>query len=132
MKLLSLILLLTTLALGDDLFFTKGEANGAFWRDLTDPMKISLLVGTGVGRGVLSLYTLSDLPVCNNRVDDDPKWPIITNANLSKELDTFYNDAANMPLPISIAVIHIFMKLRGATKEDLEKFRAASLKAYLK
>jgi hypothetical protein len=95
-------------------------------------MKISLLVGTGVGRGVLSLYTLSDLPVCNNRVDDDPKWPVITNANLSKELDTFYNDAANVQLPISIAVIHIFMRLRGATKEELEKFRAASLKAYLK
>ena len=57
---------------------------------------------------------------------------MIINGELIKELDQFYETAANVPLPVSVRVAMTYLKLSGASKEDLETLRASMLKAYVK
>jgi hypothetical protein len=57
----------------------------------------------------------------NHKVDD-----------LIKEVNAFYNNAANIPLPMTDGVIYALMKLSGATKPQLDVYRDLMLRSFVK
>ena len=132
-RLLMLLLLLAGLAMAQPtLFMTKGEANGFFWKDLTEDLKVSFLVGIDSGRGFVAHWYLADSPVCSDIVLRGKAGPHITNADTAKEVDKFYQNPSNVPLPISLALVYIYKRLTGASQQELDQFRASALKAYVK
>jgi hypothetical protein len=133
-RLLLLLLVLATGLVAQDgtaLYMTNGEANGLLWRTLNNTSKLSLLMGVNSGAMVLKIWALTDNPVCVD-LSNKHDYPDITNGDLAKEVDQFYTNAANVPLPVSAAVLYTYKKLTGATKEQLDQFRASALKAYVK
>jgi hypothetical protein len=118
----------------EKLYFTRGEANGLLWRSLGETAKVVYVTGLESGASVFKVWTsLSDLPapaVCADKMDYT-KYPPITNKDLAKEVNKFYETAANIPLPVSVPVVLTYMRLEGATPEQLEKQRALMLKTYV-
>jgi hypothetical protein len=115
----------------DKFYYTSGVANGLLWATMDDANKISFVVGMNSGGEVLEEWALGDLPVCVYKIKKS-HYPPITNKDQAKEIDKFYETATNVPLPITVPVILTYMRLKGATKEQLEKFRALALKTYVK
>jgi hypothetical protein len=128
MRRLLLLLVLAMVGLGQTM--TNNEVNGLGWRTMNEVGKVYFVMGTFSGGTVLESWTLSDLPACVDHINKQ-EYPSITNAALIQEIDKFYETASNAPLPVSIAVLMTYMRLNGATKEQLEKFRAAMLKTYV-
>jgi hypothetical protein len=137
-RLILMCLALATMLVAQDndkLYFTDGEANGIIWRSLGETVKAGFLTGLSSGASVLKVWAfMSDFPApagCADKMDS-AKFPEITNKDLAKEVDKFYQTASNIPLPVSVPVILTYMRLTGATPEQLEKYRAFALKTYLK
>jgi hypothetical protein len=130
MRLFLLLLFSGSLWAQKDLYFTKGQANGLFWRGKSREVTTGIIVGMAAGRIVDSIWSLSEFPACRTHLDK-ATWPTVTTADLSKEVDKFYENAASVPLPIGVAVLEIFLRLIGASKADLEEFRSMVVKAYL-
>jgi hypothetical protein len=131
MRRLLLFLVLVVNCFGQaSLIITKGELNGLWWRSASELEKVAFLAGTDSGRTLVALWFLDGQPVCVEQATRS-KGKQGTRGELEQEVDKFYETAANVPLPISIAVIHIMMRLNGSTKEQLEIFRAAALKTYV-
>jgi hypothetical protein len=97
---------------------------------MDDANKISFVVGMNSGGEVLEEWALRELPVCIYKIKKS-HYPPITNGDQAKEIDKFYETATNVPLPISVPVLLTYMRLNGATKEQMEKFRASALKTYV-
>jgi hypothetical protein len=112
-------------------YFTSNEANGLGWTSMDQAGKISFVVGMNTGGAVLTAWAFAELPVCSEHLKTK-QYPMIINGELIKELDKFYETAANVPLPVSVPVAMTYLKLSGASKEDLETLRASMLKAYVK
>jgi hypothetical protein len=111
-------------------YFTSGQANGLLWATMDDANKISFVVGMNSGGEVLEDWALWELPVCVYKIKKS-HYPPITNKDQAKEIDTFYETATNVPLPISVPVLLTYMRLNGATPEQVERFRALALKTYI-
>jgi len=113
-----------------ELYFTKGEPNGVLWRGLSDGEKSILVMGAGVGKGVVFFLDLANLPMCSQQLATSNDWSRLTNGAVAKEVDAFYDSRANVRLPISVALVHVFMKLNGASEKDLETFRVKIIEIY--
>jgi hypothetical protein len=88
-----------------------------------------LLSGVQVGNSVVVAWALSDLPTCTNRVANK-EWPKISIGDMTKDVDRFYTNPTNIPLPISMAVVYTFLTFTGASKEKLEEFRLNAIQVY--
>ena len=128
--LLFLVLCLCLHGQDKDAYFTKGDPNGVFWKGLSDGEKSILVLGAGVGKGVVFFYDLANFQMCSQQLVTNNNWPKLTNAAVAKEVDAFYNNRANVRLPINVALVHVFMKLKGASDEDLERFRIRIIEIY--
>ena len=130
-RLLLLMLALVTMGLGQPTI-TNGELNGLGWTQLDRDSKVFVVVGVNSGLEAFKVWGASaDLPVCNDHISK-VKYPSIKNGDMVKEVDKFYETTANIPLPVSAAVLMTYLKLNGATKETLDKFRAAELEIFVK
>jgi hypothetical protein len=130
MKRLLLFLGLVVGCFGQDLNYTKGELNGLFWGKLASDNKVVFLQGVQVGNRLVPAWLLSDLqPTCSA---PSQKYPRVSNGVLVKEVDMFYSNPANVPLPIGVAVTYTFLRLMGSSKESLEEFRTNAIQVYSK
>jgi hypothetical protein len=127
------LLLFTVVALPADEpnpIFSQGFANGVFWQTLSGREKTLFITGMWSEGPVITLFGLTGHSECGTLVNQD--WaPHITNGGLLAEIDSFYHsNKANLSLPVSMAVIYIYMRLEGSTEAGLEKFRSAALEEY--
>jgi len=115
---------------GSSSYITADVFNGRMWKLLSGTQKISHL--TGIHEGIL---------LCLNQIKQDTK----ISSDLMKEMqdsgifdrrrllfssqgiteietrmDQFYEDSANLDIPIIAAYQHITMELNFATSEDIE------------
>jgi hypothetical protein len=68
--------------------------------------------------------------MCSQQLVTNNNWPKLTNAAIAKEVDAFYDNRANVRLPMHVALVHVFMKRYGASEEDLERFRIKIIEVY--
>jgi len=123
------VILMLMVALGcmaqDKLYLTQGEFNGLFWRDLDKTAKLTYVAGFRAGTIPIRLRSLAgSLPTCPTTVE---AWETGPFGDWVTEIDSFYQNPVNLPLPIVVAVVHSVMKLKHATKEQLEKYRTENL-----
>jgi hypothetical protein len=130
--LLVLLALATVLVAQEGQTTTEGEVNGLGWSRINEVGKVYFLMGVTVGGSVLANWYLADSPVCLDHVAKSKPYPPTINGAVIVEINKFYETAANMPLPVSVAVVYTYLKADGATKERLAKYRALMLKAYAK
>ena len=81
--------------------------------------KVAMVEGITMGATVASFFLSR---VCSNDANA-LRYGNISMAGLVTEVDVFYKtEEANKPLPISIAVVYVIMRLRGDSKERLQTF----------
>ena len=106
---------------------TFGLSNGRLWLALDDITKAGFLVGCSdglfLGSMLAGVKTYTDVP-------EQLKWPDLQNAEIVKELDLFYSEGANVPVPIVWAINYVRHKAMGDTPEQLQQL-AASLRRRL-
>ena len=138
---LSIMLLFgARLMAGSASYVTADVFNGRMWQLLSGTQKISHL--TGIHEGIL---------LCFNQIKEDPK----ISSDLMKEMqdsgifdrrrllfssqgiteietrmDQFYEDSANLDIPIIAAYQHITMELNFATSDDIEKNLSSMRRKY--
>jgi hypothetical protein len=116
-----------------DSSFTGGLPNGLFWLHRTPDEKLMLILGMKYGAGLVFLGPMAGtLPACPTRLDTqkwDPKTA--TNEEIVKAVDAFYKPAANLPLPVPIAVVYTLMKIDKAPVTALDNYRQAAIRAFV-
>jgi hypothetical protein len=55
----------------------------------------------------------------------------VTNSEVIGEVNAFYESTTNMAIPILGAVVYSLMKLNGASKAELDRYRTQSLRIYV-
>ena len=58
------------------------------------------------------------------------KWFAPSTRDLIKEIDVFYSNAVNLPLPMADGAVYSIMKLNGASNQQLDNYRSQELRAY--
>ena len=112
-----------------DLYLTNGEANGLLWRGMSPGKQRMFVTGVKYGAGAASISPLAgNPPSCPTRVDT-AKWYAVTNSEVIREIDAFYESATNIPIPILGAVVYSLMKLNGASTAQLDQYRTLNLRA---
>ena len=112
-----------------DLYLTNGEANGLLWRGMSPGKQRMFVTGVKYGAGAASISPLAgNPPSCPTRVDTT-KWYAVTNSEVIREIDAFYESATNIRLPILGAVVYSLMKLNGASTAELDQYRTLNLRA---
>ena len=112
-----------------DLYLTNGEANGLLWRGMSPGKQRMFVTGVKYGAGAASISPLvGSPPLCPTRVDT-AKWYAVTNSEVVREMDAFYESATNIRIPILGAVVYSLMKLNGASTAELDQYRTLNLRA---
>lgn len=106
-------------------FKTHGMLNGVAWRSYSFREKL-LYVGGASDGFIDGIYrVLPRESECRRTVEAAiPDWirSNVTGAGIIKEMDSFYEDGANISLPTSDAFEYSEMKLSGATKKELDDY----------
>ena len=109
-------------------YLTGPFVNGVMWREYSQTKKVSFVIGA-VDGFIAAVYQVARiLPQqgdCKRSVEAAiPNWVHSSNAtaeDVAKEMDSFYQDGANISLPMIDAVEYSEMKLAGATKKELDE-----------
>jgi hypothetical protein len=112
-----------------DLYLTNGEANGLLWLGMSPGKQRMFVTGVKYGAGAASISPLAgNPPSCPTRVET-AKWYAVTNSEVIREIDAFYESATNIPISILGAVVYSLMKLNGASTAELDQYRTLNLRA---
>jgi hypothetical protein len=80
-------------------------------------------MGFFTGINMVTYPNIAGLPSCQL----PGELPSVTIGVLIKETDSFFSTAANLPLPIMSAFTYNLMKAGGASKAQLDRYRASAL-----
>jgi hypothetical protein len=118
-------------ARGQDPNFTNDAPNGVFWRAISYNEKAMFLMGIryGAEAGTTTLIA-GILPVCPTPVTSMDKWFAPSTRDLIREIDGFYSNAVNLPLPMADGAVYSIMKLNGASNQQLDNYRSQELREY--
>jgi hypothetical protein len=96
---------------------TAGYTNGRLWLDMpNNNTKTIYLLGCSDAFLSASRITALDKP----KFADDLKLPNLTFPEIIKELDLFYSEGANGPIPIISGLDYVRHKAAGDSPEDLQ------------
>ena len=111
--------------------FVKNALNGLAWRTLAPAEKTLYL--TGATEALYMAYQMqmaqADLNCVRGVVSAASIWFKGSLPELRREMNTFYDSADNVPIPVMNAIVHSQMKLAGTSELELDRYRAASLEA---
>jgi len=96
---------------------TAGRPNGRLWRSLPYETKIMFLVGFDAGTRLALDFAKADRAFAINIAEH-------TRQETAEELDKYFSDPANAPVPIEWARIWVAKKFSGGTSEELAGFAA--------
>lgn len=109
-------------------------ANGRPWRRLGTEAKITLLNGIqeGIWLMIQEASYRSDATLAHSFADTSKSITIsgVRFIDLVKQIDNFYQQENNTPIPVIEAYRYTVKKLKGVPKEDLEKQMARLRKIY--
>jgi hypothetical protein len=110
-------------------FFARNAMNGLGWRSLTPAEKTLYL--TGAIEAFYEAYQLqmshASLECVESLKIASATWFKGTLTDLRREIEAFYEDPNNIAVPIMNALAYSRLKLSGASKLQLEDYRAAAL-----
>lgn len=91
--------------------------NGRFWIIIPTREKTAFVAA--------ALDTIRSIDLANGKVtsEDSPAYIYcnsLTIEEIQKEIDAFYTEAANAPIPIVRALAWVSLKSRGASREQLD------------
>ena len=106
------------------IYGTDGMPNGRFWLTVLDDKTRTAFI-IGFMEGIRAYET---------RVGDNEQGQILRNTALLpeevvSEIDAFYADKANNPIPLSLAYIYVLNKSKGWSPDNLAKLLAEMRKA---
>jgi|ERR1700693_240821 len=116
---LSLMAGYAQLAPGPDV--TSGFTNGRLWLKYDTNAKTSFLVGCRDAMLLGSMTVTGDYA----KIPEQLNWPELTTEEIAKELDLFYSEGANGPIPIIIAIRYVRHKASGDTPDQLQQLLAS-------
>jgi hypothetical protein len=133
-RLAGLTLLLAALATqGQTPYYPKNALNGLAWRSLSASEKT--LYVTGAVEAFYMAYQLqmahTNLECVRSAVGVSTMLLKGSLPDLRREIEGFYENPDNTPIPIMDALGYSAMKLGGASNSDLEQYRAAAFHAVL-
>lgn len=97
---------------------TDGFLNGRFWVGIPVEQRIGYLQGFIEGLSIIAAGSESCINA-QNEVKSSHEGPL-NNRELAMEIDSFFNEGSNRPLPIMIAIQYSVKKSKGATPKELE------------
>jgi hypothetical protein len=116
MKILLIALILSSLAIADNLDHTGNLTNGRGWNAFPATMKAGYLLGLSEGSGFVKA--------------DAGLLPIsMTFRELSDSLDLFFKEPTNGVIPVTFALMYVKRKALGANEAELNELEAAARKA---
>jgi len=104
---------------------TQKFLNGRAWKEMPDSAKSMYLIGFLDGH---RLPTGTDVE--GYKVSQEALQSSLTFGELKAEVDSFFRQGVNGPLPIWIAIRYVAMKSKGATQNKLEEYLSESRKDY--
>ena len=125
--------MLILVAAGQNPVFTNGNIpNGLYWRSNSYGEKLNFLNGVRYGANLAGHWSIAGtLPACATPVNTD-EWFTGSQRELIKEVDTFYSNPANLPLPMVDGVVYAIMKANGALRIQLDSYRSEELDLYMR
>jgi hypothetical protein len=100
---------------------TTGFTNGRFWIQLDHSTKAAFLVGCRDSFLYGAFFVTGDYA----KIPDELRFPDLTIDELVKEVDLFYLEGANGPIPIIFAVRYARHKAIGDAPEKLQELLAS-------
>jgi len=103
---------------------SKGLWNGRFWRAITQPYRITLIVGLRDELALLAA-TLALHDKSGALLELEKQWQSestgagSTNGEICEELNRIYSDPANRPIPIVIAYEIAIHRFQGWTEDQI-------------
>ena len=130
-SILMLILVLVCAGQYRTLMFTDGNIpNGLYWRSNSYGEKLNFLNGVRYGANLTGHWSIAGtLPSCPTPVNTD-QWFTGSQKELINEVDAFYRNPMNLPLPMVDGVVYAIMKANGAIKIQLDSYRIEELGLY--
>lgn len=128
------MIVLTVLALGGLVngqtpYFARNAMNGLAWRSLSPAEKTLYL--TGAIEAFYAAYQLqmshANLECIESLKIASASWFAGTLPDLREQIDGFYGDADNIPIPIMDALAYSRLKASGVSKLQLEQYRTTAL-----
>ena len=114
-------------------YYPKNALNGLAWRSLSASEKT--LYVTGAWEAFYMAYELqmahANLECVRSVVGASTMLLKGTLPDLRREVESFYENADNIPIPIMDALGYSAMRLSGASKTELEAYKTAALRAVL-
>jgi hypothetical protein len=114
-------------------YYAKNALNGLAWRSLSASEKT--LYVTGALEAFYMAYELqmahANLECVRSVVGASPMLLKGTLPDLRREVESFYENADNIPIPIMDALGYSAMRLSGASKTELEEYKTAAFRAVL-
>jgi hypothetical protein len=100
------------------------RANGRYWKSLAHQSKIMLLYGYEEGVTLLvretSVKAKADVATGTQQVAASLMISGFRFSDLVDQVDELYADTANVRIPVIDAYVYCLLKMRGATKQQLE------------
>jgi hypothetical protein len=129
------MLMLVVVCAGQDptLLFTDGNIpNGLYWRSNSYGEKLNFLNGVRYGANLVGHWSIAGTPPsCPTAVNTD-EWFTGSQKELIREVDAFFRNPVNLPLPMVDGVVYAIMKANGAIKIQLDSYRNEELGLYMR
>jgi hypothetical protein len=102
-------------------YLTAGYSNGRVWHAMPSHEKLMFIVGFNEG--------INAATVASNQTVPETLYLKLTNNEIVSQLDKFYADSINNPIPITYGYMYVAMKSKGASEVDLQGFLSVRRKA---
>ena len=99
----------------------NGYLIGEAWNEWSEDLKTGYIIG---------FYDGLRYPSTVANLDTDLFHTSLNYGKIRAEVDSFFKEEINRPLPIFAALRHISQKSRGATARELEEYLTTVRKAY--
>jgi hypothetical protein len=109
----------------DVLSRTDGWLNGRAWKEMPDSAKTMYIIGFFDGH---RLPTGTDME--GYKKTQEELHSSLSFSEIRSEIDSFYRQGANGPLPIWIGMHYVAKKAKGATSKELGEYLSESRKDY--
>ncbi len=100
-------------------FRTNDLLNGRWWRDSTQADKVNYVAGFFVGLAVT--FGGTDECIKYQALIQGRYQGVLNFGEIIDEVDAFYKESANAPLPIRVAIEYQAQKSKGTSKMELDQ-----------
>jgi hypothetical protein len=106
----------------EDKQMTFGLSNGRAWAAFSPEMKIAWVTGwlQGVETTITTMNSWTGHSTHDGKLAIDVFIPNLTVGEITQQIERFYSDSLNMPIPITSATWIVNMRAQGVAPEKVE------------